>query len=168
MQTLVVNYSFEPVQIVDWQKAVYLIVTKKAEILVGYEKIIRSVSLSIQLPKIVRLRQYVKMKKKKLKGFRKSDVFERDAWTCQYCTKLLSVKTATLDHIVPRSKGGQNTFENTVCCCTGCNSKKANISLEDSGMKLLKRPAKPSYEISNETSLPSELRKAFDALMSGE
>jgi 5-methylcytosine-specific restriction endonuclease McrA len=163
MQTLVVNFTYEPVQVVGWQKAIYLLVTEKADLLVGYDKLIRSVSMSMILPRVVRLRRYVRMKLRDRGIYRKMDVFERDGWICQYCGIEVHQKTATLDHVVPRSKGGKTTFENTVTACGTCNSKKADKALIDSGLRLRTEPKKPA----NGRMLRDNLQKAYDDYLTG-
>jgi 5-methylcytosine-specific restriction endonuclease McrA len=70
-------------------------------------------------------------------------VFKRDNYTCLYCSKLLSTKQITLDHIIPRSKGGVSSFENCATACTDCNTKKGAKMLEEIGMRLAKKPETP-------------------------
>ncbi len=146
MQTLIVNQSFEPLQIVGWQKAVYLILTEKADLITSYDKEIRSISMSIMLPKVVMVKGNHRIKKKKIQ-FSKLDVFERDNYVCQYCGKSLKTNEATLDHVIPKSKGGQNSYENTVCACEKCNGKKADKSLKEANMKLLSQPKNVKREV---------------------
>lgn len=76
--------------------------------------------------------------------FRKKVLFNRDRWRCGYCDKKLSTRTATIDHVYPESRGGRLTWENCVTACSACNRRKANKTLEEAGMKLLKRPGPPS------------------------
>ena len=161
MYTLVVNYSYEPIEVVSWEKAIYLLVTQKAELLVAYDKLVRSVSLTLQLPKVVRLKRYVKLKLRNRGVYRKRDVFERDGWACVYCQIELDSKTATLDHVVPSSKGGKTTFENTVAACQRCNSFKANRTPAEAGMVLRKVPQKP--ELSQ--AMRPDLQRAYDSFM---
>ena len=143
MNTLVVNFSYQPVQMVGWQKAIYLICTDKAESILDYDQIVRSVSHSINLPKVVRLKRYVKLKMKNRSLYRKREVFVRDNWTCMYCRKPVSANTATIDHVMPRAQGGKDTYENTVTACSNCNSKKGNQTPKQAGMKLVHAPFKP-------------------------
>ncbi len=163
MNTLVVNYAFEPIQIVGWQKAVYLLVTEKAEPLVETEVLIRSVSLSVKLPRIVRLKRYTKIKRRKRNVFRKLEVFTRDNWQCQYCGEGLTRRTATIDHVLPRSKGGKTSWKNTVTACAPCNSKKADKSPREARMNLRSDPEKPEFS----DVIGGELADLFENYMKG-
>ncbi|MBC7660043.1 MAG: HNH endonuclease [Chitinophagaceae bacterium] len=145
MRTLVLNAGYEPVRVVSWQKAMILLLTEKAELVKSHNRFIRSVSRSFQLPQIIKLKRYIKNFSMAAGGicYSRQNVFKRDKYVCQYCSKKLSEKHATIDHIIPRSKGGSDTWENTVCCCVSCNSKKGSRTLEESQMKLnhaAKRP----------------------------
>lgn len=144
VQTLVLNHAYEPVQLVGWQKAIYLILTDKADLLIASGKSVRSVSFSIEVPRVVLLRRNIRLKRKGSSGFRKRDVFERDEWSCQYCRRSLCEKTATLDHVIPRSKGGLTSYENTVCACTRCNFAKADKMPTEANMRPLKTPMAPA------------------------
>ena len=94
------------------------------------------------IPKVIRLLDYSK-NSFKLRLTRKN-ILLRDDYTCQFCTNKFKTEELTLDHIIPKSKGGKNTWTNLVCACVDCNRKKSDKSLKDSGMKLLKNPTKPS------------------------
>lgn len=161
MQTLVLNHAYEPVQLVGWQKAIYLMITEKADLLIASGSSVRSVSFAIEVPKVVVLRRHVRLKKKRAIGFRKRDVFERDEWKCQYCEKRLCEKTATLDHVIPSSKGGLTSYENTVCACKRCNFAKADRLLSEANMKLLTRPMRPKWAFDGQM----ELKKAYECFM---
>lgn len=144
MRTLVLNAGYEPLHTVSWQRAICLIFTSKAEIVEEYHSLIRSVSRVINLPKIIRLTTYVHVFRNS--GYAKctrKNVLQRDNHECQYCGISLTSKTATLDHIVPRSKGGSTDFLNLVTCCQRCNNKKGSKYLSQTKMKLRKRPKIP-------------------------
>jgi 5-methylcytosine-specific restriction endonuclease McrA len=144
MRTLVLDSTYFPVKIVGWQKAMILMLTGRAEIVTEYEdNIIRSVSESFQLPKILRLNNKHKAQKKV--KFTRLNVFWRDAFKCQYCLTQLPGEKLTFDHVVPSSKGGPTSWENVVTCCPGCNTKKSDKSLKRSGMKLYKKPIRPDW-----------------------
>jgi 5-methylcytosine-specific restriction endonuclease McrA len=144
MRTLVLDSTYFPVKIVGWQKAMILLITGRAEIVTEYEdSIIRSVSQSFQLPKILRLNNKHKAQKKV--KFTRMNVFWRDAFKCQYCLIQLPANNLTFDHVVPSSKGGGTTWENVVTCCPGCNTKKGDKSLQQAGMKLYKKPIQPDW-----------------------
>lgn len=136
MNTLVLNHDYQPVTIVSWERAIYYLVTEKAEALVNYEKVVRSVSKMFAIPGVIRLKKYFKPRRRRAKGFNRSLVFERDRYQCQYCGRQLGSKTATIDHVIPVSKGGKTTYLNTVCCCHDCNGRKSNLTPEAAGLAL--------------------------------
>jgi len=144
-QVLVVNSSYMPINSISWQKAISLVYIGKAEaICVDENKILRSPSVSMPKPIVVRLVKYNKMPDISLK-FNKKNIFLRDNYTCQYCGKKLPTNELTLDHVRPRKLGGETNWENIVTCCQDCNAKKSEYSLIQSGMKLLSTPKKPYY-----------------------
>ncbi|MBK26246.1 MAG: HNH endonuclease [Halobacteriovorax sp.] len=144
MRTLVLDSTYFPVKIVGWQKAMILLITGRAEIVTEYEdNIIRTVSQSFQLPKILRLNNKHKAQKKV--KFTRMNVFWRDAFKCQYCLTQLPASSLTFDHVIPSSKGGDTSWENVVTCCPGCNTKKGDKPLDSTGMKLYKKPIQPDW-----------------------
>ena len=146
MRTLLLDVNYFPVKIISWQKAITLLVTNRAEMIDEYsDKIIRSVSLSLKLPKILRLYQTHKLSYSV--RFTRLNVFHRDNFQCQYCSIRLPACELTFDHVVPVSKEGETTWENVVTCCKPCNTKKGPKTLQESRMKLLKTPRKPSWSI---------------------
>lgn len=126
-QILVLNSSYEPINITSWKRAFILILKEKAKFV---------------SKKVIRLVNYVKVSYSKLmiKAPTRQAIYARDDNRCQYCG---SIKNLTLDHIVPKSKGGKNTWDNLVVACHSCNAKKGDKMLEQSGMRLFKRPSKP-------------------------
>lgn len=146
MRTLVLNSGFEPVKVVDWKRAIVMLLTEKAELIAAYQQRIRSVSNSFARPKVIRLKRYINTVKGLARQvpYSRVNVFKRDNYTCQYCSVDLTTRTATLDHIIPQSKGGKDSWENTVACCETCNRKKGNRTPEQAGMKLQKVPRKPN------------------------
>lgn len=106
---------------------------------------IRSCTLEISAPHVVVLASYDKIPM--ISTFSKRNVFKRDRHTCQYCNG--QGKELTLDHVLPRSKGGQTVWTNIVTACEPCNKKKANMTPEEAGMKLAKKPYKPDLNLSS-------------------
>lgn len=144
MRTLVLNASYEPLHVVSWEKAVCLIFASKAEVVSEYHNFVRSVSRSIKLPKVIRLYNYVhKIKQLGAAKCNRRNIFIRDLFLCQYCGIKVTARNATLDHIVPRSRGGSSDFLNLVTCCEHCNRKKGAREPGQAGMRLLKKPAVP-------------------------
>jgi 5-methylcytosine-specific restriction endonuclease McrA len=103
---------------------------------------IHTVRYPIAVPRIIRLLGYDKLPRQEVK-FNRRNIFARDSNRCQYCGKRFHTSELSLDHVVPRSQGGRNSWENIVCCCIKCNVKKGGRTPDQAHMKLLSRPAKP-------------------------
>jgi 5-methylcytosine-specific restriction endonuclease McrA len=103
---------------------------------------VRTVRFQIAVPKIIRLLGYDKLPKAGVKLNRRN-LFARDSNRCQYCGKRFATSELSLDHVVPRSRGGQNTWENIVCACVRCNVRKGGRTPDEAGMKLIVPPRKP-------------------------
>lgn len=141
---LLLNSGYEPLKIISWQRAVTMVFMGKVEIIEEYDDHIRSVSLVIKAPAVVRLLQYINIGRK-APPLCRSNILARDNFECQYCGKELSSKEATLDHVIPRSQGGKTTWENIVCCCAHCNRKKGGRTPKEARMALRTKPAKPDW-----------------------
>ena len=146
MRTLVLNAGYEPVQLVSWQKALCLVLSQKAEVVSQYGAVVRSVSQEFPLPSVVRLVRYVRaMSRIALVRCTRRNVLQRDHYQCQYCGVKCRQQSITLDHVVPRSKGGKTVWTNVVAACHNCNRKKGNRSPERACLKLLREPRRPSW-----------------------
>lgn len=121
-----------------------MFVAGKAEIVEEYDKTIRSPSLTLRVPAIIRLIQTFRRHTSSIR-FSKRNVFARDRMMCQYCGVKDKLQNLTFDHIIPKSKGGKTNWYNCITCCKDCNIKKGDKSLEDCGLKLLSKPFKPSW-----------------------
>lgn len=153
MRTLVLNAGYEPILMVSWQRAICLVIADKAEIVANYEKAVRTVTSSWKLPSVVKLHRYVRsMRRFGLVPCSRKNVFLRDHYQCQYCGVQCNQKTATIDHIHPRSKGGKTTWDNVVCSCDKCNRKKGSKSLKEIGYQLRNKPRQPTWKELKETS----------------
>ena len=142
--TLLLNASYEPIRVISWKKAVTLFFLEKVEVVETYEREIRSVHIAIKMPAVVRLLSYVTIKRKK-PPLSKMNLMARDHNSCQYCNVKLSYKDATVDHVLPRSKGGTTHWENVVLSCNTCNRKKGSKTLKQAGLKLKKPPVQPDW-----------------------
>lgn len=136
-KVLVLNASYEPLNITNWKRAVILLVKGKAEQL---EHDGRMIYKSFPLPSVIRLRNYVRVPYKEIPLTRRN-ILERDRHTCQYCK--YKGDQLTLDHIIPRSRGGADSWENLVAACVNCNIKKGNRTPKEAQMLLIKQPRKP-------------------------
>jgi 5-methylcytosine-specific restriction endonuclease McrA len=105
---------------------------------------IRSVNFDIQTPRILRLLDYGKVPKMSVR-FNRRNIFARDKNLCQYCGRTFSTSELSLDHVVPRSQGGGSTWDNIVCSCVRCNSKKGGRTPSQAHMKLIREPVKPKH-----------------------
>ncbi len=139
-EVLVLNQNFEPLNVTNAQRAICLMVLGKAVAVERDSQVYRSERLVLELPSVIRLAYYVKRPVPRLKLSRRS-ILARDDYTCQYCGE--RKRALTVDHVIPRYKGGQHTWTNLVCCCMACNNKKGNRTPEQAGMKLLRPPVRP-------------------------
>jgi len=140
--TLLLNATYEPLMIIHWQRAVTLVYLGKSDVLEEYTREIRSVSRSVRIPAVLRLRERVRTVRPAIR-FSRQNVYARDRYQCQYCTQYFSPSELTFDHVVPRSQGGLTSWTNIVTACGDCNRRKANRTPEQANMKLLKRPVRP-------------------------
>lgn len=136
-KVLVLNASYEPLNITSWKRAVILLIKGKAEQLEHHNTFICQ---TFVFPSVIRLRHYVKVPYKDIPLTRRN-VLERDKNTCQYCN--YKGDQLTLDHIIPRSRGGGDSWENLVAACVRCNIKKGNRTPKEAQMILNKQPRKP-------------------------
>jgi len=146
METLVLNASYEPIRVINWERAMYYLFTEKADLVTTYaNKIVRSAYEVFKVPKVIKLRKYVKLLSNltNVKYSRKG-ILKRDKLMCQYCGKKCSNKTATLDHIIPKSRGGKNNWTNIVTACFKCNGMKGDRTPREASMKLLSKPKRPN------------------------
>ena len=103
---------------------------------------LRSVHFAVEIPRVIRLLSYDKVPRRGMR-FNRRNVFARDGNRCQYCGKRFATSELSLDHVRPRSQGGEMGWENIVCCCVGCNSRKGGRTPEQAGMRLVREPKRP-------------------------
>ncbi len=145
-KVLVLNASYEPLNTCSWRRAIVLVLKGKAEQLECENKIIYS---SHYLPTVIRLRNFVKIPYKEINLSRKN-VLHRDNYTCQYCG--VHKKDLTVDHIIPKSKGGKDTWDNVITACLKCNVSKGNKTPKEANMQLRISPRRPQSQIEFEIS----------------
>lgn len=107
-------------------------------------EMVRTISVNIRIPRIIVLLLFERLPKKEVK-FTRHNVFERDKNTCQYCGKLFERSDLNLDHVLPRDRGGQTTWENIVCSCIPCNTRKGNRLPHEAGLQLIRKPRRPKW-----------------------
>ncbi len=105
---------------------------------------LQSVNFSVEIPRVIRLLSYDKVPRRGMR-FNRRNVFARDGNCCQYCGKRFATSELSLDHVHPRSQGGTMGWENIVCCCVACNSRKGGRTPEQAGMRLVRMPKRPRH-----------------------
>jgi len=140
-QVLLLNQSYEPLQICNMRRAIILIFLGKAHSVEQYDDEIRSVSYSMQMPAVIRIYNYINLPRNSIVLTRKN-ILKRDSLSCQYCGTKSS--PLTVDHITPKVKGGKDSWENLTTACVSCNNKKGNRTLREANLKLLSKPRVPN------------------------
>jgi len=141
---LLLNATYEPLSIVDWKKAITLVLLGKAEIVEPQDRAVRSATRSHELPSVLRLYARVKVPRRSVQ-FSRSNVYRRDSYQCQYCTRKYPVSMLTFDHVLPRSRGGLTSWENIVTSCEECNRQKGDRTPLEAGMPLRSKPKEPRW-----------------------
>ena len=134
-KVLLLNSSFEPITVVSIKKAIVMYFLDKVDFIEKSEQEIKSISLSLPIPHVIKLKKYIYLKPLSL-SLTRTNIFKRDNKTCQYCGSKSSIMT--IDHIIPKDKGGKDSWTNLVAACKKCNLHKANFSLKDGNMNLFK------------------------------
>lgn len=143
-QVLVLNASYEPLSLVSVRRAIVLLLREKAELVEATQQMLRSCSSAYPVPLVIRLVHYVRLPHRKVPATRAA-VMLRDAYMCQYCGTTPGRHHLTVDHVVPRSRGGSHDWDNLVTACTRCNQRKGSLTPEEANMSLRRRPFEPSY-----------------------
>jgi 5-methylcytosine-specific restriction endonuclease McrA len=144
-RVLVLNASFEPLNVCSVRRAVVLILKEKAEMLEQGERSIHSESMTLPHPLVIRLVTYVRVPRDRAKRrITRRAVFARDSWTCQYCG---TTSHLTVDHVIPRSRGGPSDWENIVTSCAPCNRRKGNRTPVETGVHPRRTPKAPGPAI---------------------
>ncbi len=139
---LVLNQNYVPISICSARKAVVLLLLNKAQMIERYDDAIHSARQAMPYPSVIRLNRYIRRPYQTVSLNRKN-IVKRDRNRCQYCGK--NHQPMTIDHIIPKSQGGRDTWENLVCACFRCNHKKGDRTPEQAGMKLLRKPTRPTH-----------------------
>jgi len=163
---LVLNRLWQAVNVCSAKRALILLFQGHAHVVVGdndgafqtfnfnqwqdfsiqqpHSESIRSVSFKIRVPRVILLVVFDRFPKKEVK-FTRHNIFERDQNTCQYCGSAFDRKDLNLDHVTPRDRGGPTTWENIVCSCISCNTRKANRTPQEAGLHLIRKPKRPKW-----------------------
>lgn len=142
--TLLLNSTYEPLKVITWQRAVTLMWLGKVEVVRTYDRDVRSVTVRLRMPAVVRLLRFVRRRAPAV-SFSRRNLFARDEATCQYCGRRCDPPELTYDHVLPRSQGGRTEWTNVVTCCVPCNRRKGGRTPEQAGMRLLRPPRRPDH-----------------------
>jgi 5-methylcytosine-specific restriction endonuclease McrA len=141
-KVLILNQDYSALTVCTVPKAFVLVYLKKAELVSEARDLqLRSVSHTFPMPSVIRLFRYVHLPYKGVMLTRQN-IFKRDGYCCQYCG---TVDELTLDHVVPKSRGGKSNWDNLTTACKRCNSRKGDFTPEEARMMLVQRPFKPSF-----------------------
>ncbi len=138
---LVLNANFEPLNVCDTRRAIGLILTGKAAMLVNGRGYIRTARQNIPRPSVIKLEHMVRRPRPRVK-LTKREIFRRDDYTCQYCGR--QTAHLTIDHVIPRHRGGGHRWDNLVAACAQCNRHKGGRTAVEANMSLRHRPAEPA------------------------
>ena len=153
--------SYFPLSLWPWQEAIKAVYLKRVNVAAEYEEVVRSEKLTLPLPSVIVLKNYVVPTK--AVPFTRATLFLRDEFTCQYCG--YKGKDLTFDHVVPKSRGGKTRWDNVVAACQSCNLRKAAKTTSQAGFKLKKVPTKPSPEVllnKGKKFPPSDIHKSWN------
>ncbi|MGI8925792.1 MAG: HNH endonuclease [Tepidiformaceae bacterium] len=141
---LVLNQNYEPLNVCNVRRAIVLVLRGKAEVIETARGVLHSASKVFPLPSVIRLVAMIRRPRPKVRLTRK-EIFARDSWTCVYCAK--STRDLTLDHVLPRHRGGLHTWENLVSACKPCNHRKAGRTPTEAKMAMHREPGSPRVSI---------------------
>ena len=143
-QVLVLNASYEPLSLVSVRRAIVLLLRDKAEMVEATQQMLRSTTQAVPIPLVIRLVKYVRLPHRRVPPTRTA-IMLRDAYTCQYCGGIPGRAQLTVDHVLPRSRGGAHDWTNLATACKRCNQKKGSNTPEEAHMALLNKPFEPTY-----------------------
>lgn len=138
-RVLVLNASYEPIHVCSARRAVVLVLKGTARLEESTERAWSTARAQVAVPSVIRLMEYRRIVRRQ-RGISRRQVLLRDRNTCQYCCVVSPAAALTLDHVMPRSRGGADTWENLVACCLACNNRKGDRTPDEARMKLLRKP----------------------------
>ena len=141
---LVLNQSYEPLNVCNLPRAFRLVFGQKAEVLEYDHQVIRTPRQEYRAPSVIRLQHQIRRPRPRVKLTRR-EVFARDGYACQYCGR--QSNDLTLDHVVPRHRGGTHTWDNLVTACKACNHRKGGKFLDAAKLRLARRPVEPRCDV---------------------
>lgn len=144
-RVLVLNASYEPLQLVPVRRALVLLLQEKAEVVEAAQRFMCGISRHFQLPLVIRLTRYIRIPRNLRLPCSRRGVIIRDRETCQYCGAQPGRNYLTIDHVVPRTYGGTTDWDNVVAACRECNHRKGGRTPDEANMPLLTIPRQPHY-----------------------
>jgi 5-methylcytosine-specific restriction endonuclease McrA len=136
---LVLNASYEPINVCAARRALVLVLKGVAEAEEHVNAHVHSARQAMRVPSVIRLLEYRRIPHQ-TRALSRKNILMRDRYTCQYCLRTLNSAELTLDHVIPRSRSGETAWENLVACCHPCNNRKGNRTPEEAGMRLARAP----------------------------
>ena len=146
MMALKLDASYRPIEVIDALDALVMCIIGKATPVETYDKKIKSTTKAFDLPAVIVLKTVVKFRFTTV-ACNRQNIIWRDGNQCQYCANFFPDDKLTMDHVIPKSRGGKNTWENLVAACKKCNQKKGSRTTNESGMHPLKKPIRPKANI---------------------
>lgn len=138
---LILNVTFEPIHVCSTKRALALVMSGKAEIVLNGRGVIRSAASQYEIPSVIKLGYMVKRPRPRI-ALSKREILRRDDYTCQYCGR--KMRTLTLDHVIPRRLGGSHSWDNLVAACSPCNRRKGGKRPAEAEMHLHRAPFEPN------------------------
>lgn len=142
-RTLLLDSACRPMKSISWQRAVVLDWEDRVDVLAWHDEVVRTPAEELPLPSVVRLRQFLRFLRPRV-SFSRRNVYLRDGFACQYCGDQPSQRHLTLDHVIPRSRGGATSWDNIVTACGECNRRKGNRTPGEARMPLRRVPWEPA------------------------
>jgi 5-methylcytosine-specific restriction endonuclease McrA len=143
---LILNVNFEPLHVCNIKRALALILSGKAEIILNGRGVIHSATNEYEIPSVIRLSYMIKRPRPRL-SLSKREILQRDEFMCQYCGR--KMRHLTIDHVIPRHQGGPHTWQNLVAACSACNRRKGGKSPSEANMNLRRQPFEPKATAKN-------------------
>lgn len=167
MEVLALDQGFSFVRIVDWKTALVAVFAGKAHVVEYGDKTVRSAHEEHMIPSVIRflkvnIHKFVSRIEKATSRVTRRKLWERDHGECQYCGRHVAFHQFQIEHIIPRSRGGENTWENLVVACARCNKTKRDRTPEEAGMRLRRQPSAPS----STGVLPKHIRPEWEPYLS--
>ncbi|MFU8887495.1 MAG: HNH endonuclease [Trueperaceae bacterium] len=162
-RVLILNASYEPLHVCSVKRAITLLMQEVAERVLDGDRVLRTPTLVVPVPSVIRLRRYVRRPHRQRVAFNRKNVFRRDDHSCQYCGA--RGHDLTLDHVLPRSRGGPTSWENVVACCRRCNASKRDRTPEEARMSLRRRPRAPTFMFTSAYGVLPDVDPAWEAYL---